>query len=491
MMVRGRTLIILLIIAMIGSSFFTLIIVNGDNTLNIVGHSIFNNNQNIGNQNAQGNDQTPKNFDKFLEAFNKIKNSYVDKKTDQQLIDGAISGMVASLNDPHSTYMDAKQTKEFFNTLSDSFEGIGAEVTLENGRVTVISPIKNSPSDEAGLKPKDQIIKVNGESLEGLNLFEAVTKIRGPKGTKAVLEVQRPGTNQPLTITVVRDKIMLKTVHFTTLDTDKGLIGKIEITDFGDKTADEFKDALQQLEDNNIKGLIIDLRGNPGGYLKSVVSIGDLVIPNKGIIVQIESRDGDKQVYRSTMTKAKFPIVALINKGSASASEILASSLHEAGHYTLVGVTSYGKGTVQNPFELSDGSNLKITIAKWLTPNGNWIDKKGIEPDIKITQPEYYNAMPFPDKVNLKPDMNNVDVKNLQIILNGLGYKTGREDGYFDNKTEIAVKAFQKVNNLKETGIVEENTAIKLQEEIIKKIKDPKYDVQLQVSIQALLKSVK
>lgn len=480
-MFRGRTVLLLLLVTVLATSGLTIYVMSENS--NII----------QANTNLFGNETTevPQEMDKLVEAYNKILETYIDDEPKGELIDGAIQGMVQTLDDPHSSYMNAEQAEDFFSALSDSFEGIGAEVTMENGKVTVTAPIKGSPSEKAGVKPRDQILKVNGESLEGLDLFEAVSKIRGPKGTDAVLEISRPGLSEPITITVTRDEIPIETVHSETIPTKEGLIGKIEITNFGEKTAAEFEDALKKLEKQNIEGLIIDLRGNPGGYLQSVIDIGNLVIPNKGTIVQIEDKDGNRKAYNSTMDEAKYPIVTIIDGGSASASEILSAALQEAGNYPVVGETSYGKGTVQNPFELSDGSNIKLTVAKWLTSDGNWIHEKGVQPDVKVGQPEYYYTTPFPEDVNLKLDMNDENVKNLQIMLDGLGYMPKRTDGYFDKNTEEAVKAFEKVHGLEVNGIVEPETANKLQDEIINKIKDPKSDMQLQVAIETLLKMIK
>ncbi len=426
-------------------------------------------------------------FDKLVEIYNKIQALYFEDTKSIELIDGAIQGMVESLDDRHSTYMDATEAEQFYTTLDDSFEGIGAEVTMENGRVTIITPIKGSPSEKAGILPKDQIIKVNGESLEGMNLYEAVNKIRGPKGTEALLEVVRPNINEPFIISVIRDEIPNITVYSETIKAEEGLIGKIEIANFGENTFKDFNIALKNLEKQNIKGLILDVRGNPGGYLQSVLDIGDLVIPNGGAIVQIEDKL-TTNIYKSNMGEAKYPIVTIIDGGSASASEILASALQEAGGYPLVGQTTYGKGTVQNVYELNDGSNIKLTIAKWLTSKGNWINEEGVKPDIEVALPAYYGAMSFPEDVNLKYDDNNVNVMNLQIILEGLGYDTKRSDGYFDKNTELAVMSYQKEQNLEITGVVNSITGEALQTSIVEKIKDPANDAQLQAAIETIRK---
>lgn len=468
----------ILIITIFLSSFFTIYIGNNINfSADIPEQSVP----------SFENSKKPDDFNKLEEIYSKIQALYINDINSEKLIDGAIQGMVDSLGDRHSTYMDATEAKQFYTPLDDTFEGIGAEVTMENGKVTIISPIKGSPSDKAGILPKDQIIKVNGESLEGLNLYEAVNKIRGPKGTEAILEVVRPNINEALTISVIRDEIPNITVYSETITVEEGLIGKIELTNFGVNTFKEFNTALKDLEKQNIKGLILDMRGNPGGYLQSVLDIGDLVIPNNGVIVQIEDKL-QNNIYRSDMGEAKYPIVTLINGGSASASEILASALQEAGGYPLVGETTYGKGTVQNVYQLKDGSNIKLTIAKWLTSKGNWINEKGVEPDIEVLKPPYYEAMSFSEDINLKYDDNNVNVMNLQVILEGLGYEPQRKDGYFDKNTEIALSSFQKAQKIEVTGTVNSDTAEMLQKEIIEKIKDPANDTQLQTAIETLKK---
>lgn len=486
MKMKWYTLLVLVVVTIFLSSFFTLFIADNNGLLNYFEQSTL--------SYDAIEEVVPEDvdvFEKFVDAYNLIQNLYIYDTDSQDLIDGAIQGMLESLDDKHSVYMNADVAEDFYTTLDGSFQGIGAEVTMENGRVTVIAPIKGSPAEKAGIQTRDQIIEVNGESLEGLSLYEAVQMIRGPKGTEANLTVVRPGISSPVVITVIRDDIPNITVYAETISTKEGMVGKIEITDFAEKTADEFKKALKDLEKENIEGLIIDLRGNPGGYLQSVLDIGDQLIANRGIIVQIEDKDGEVTPYKSSMGEAKYPVVALIDEGSASASEILAAALQEACGYKLIGETSYGKGTVQNVYDLDDGSNVKLTIAKWLTSDGNWINGNGVKPDIEISQPEYYYSMFFADDTNIQRDMNNVQVKNLQIILNGLGFDSEREDGYFDEKTESAVKAFQKAHGLEDSGIVDSKTIEVLEIEISKKVKDPSSDSQLQVAIETIKKLIK
>ncbi|KPD07471.1 peptidase S41 [Aneurinibacillus migulanus] len=424
---------------------------------------------------------------KVYEAYQLIENTALEKQDKTKLIDGAIEGMVKTLDDPFSDYMNQKETKDFNSSLQSTFEGIGAEVTLKNEKVTIVSPFKGSPAEKAGLRPEDQILKVNGKSLQGLSLSDAVMHIRGPKGTKAELEIMRPGLSDPLHVTVVRDDIPVETVYSETVERNGKKYGKLEVTQFSQDTAKHFTTELNKLEKQGISGLIVDVRGNPGGLLDSVVEIGNLLIPNKGVILQVQYSDGKKEVFRSEKGEAKYPVVVLTDKGSASASEILAGALQGSG-YKVIGTQSFGKGTVQNTMPLEDDSQLKITVAKWLTPDGTWIHKKGIAPDVKIEQPDYFKAAPLPDKVELKRDMNGSDVKNLQLILKGLGQSPGRLDGYFDNRTEMAVKTFQSLHQLPVTGKVDKKTAGAMQEELIKRIQDPKNDLQLQAAIEVISK---
>lgn len=358
---------------------------------------------------------------KVQQAYELIKSRYVEKVDDDKLIEGAIQGMISTLNDPYSVYMDEETSQQFTQSLDSSFEGIGAEVSMIDGKVTIVAPIKNSPAEKAGLKPNDQILKVNGESLEGLDLYEAVLKIRGKKGTTVQLDILRPGVKEVIKVKVVRDEIPIETVYDSVETYNGKKVGYLEVTSFSENTAQDFKKKLSKLEAEHIDGLIIDVRGNPGGYLQSVEEILKQFIPKDKPYVQIEERDGDKQRFYSDLTKKKpYPIAVLIDRGSASASEILAGAMKEAGGYKLVGETSFGKGTVQQAIPMGDGSNIKLTLYKWLTPDGHWIHKKGIKPDVEVKQPDYFHVSPLHIEKTLAFDMNNEQIKNAQQMLKGL-----------------------------------------------------------------------
>ncbi|MBM6616301.1 S41 family peptidase [Bacillus suaedaesalsae] len=441
------------------------------------------------NKTEEGDAQDPVGFEKVMQAYELISTNYVEEIKGEELIEGAIEGMIGKLKDPYSVYMDKETADQFSSNLESSFEGIGAEVSMVDGKVTIVAPFKDSPAEKAGLKPNDQVVKVDGESIEGLDLYEAVLKIRGEKGSTVKLDIMRPGVNEVMTIPVVRDEIPLETVYPEMKKVDGKNVGYIEVTSFSEDTAQDFEKAVKDLEDKGMKGLVIDVRGNPGGYLESVEQMLKLFIPKDKPYVQIEDRKGEKQRYFSSITEKKpYPITVLIDEGSASASEIMAAAMKEAGGYELVGKKSFGKGTVQNAVPMGDGSNIKLTFFKWLTSDGNWIHEKGVEPTIPVNQPAYFYANPLNIEKDLVVDANNEQVKNAQIMLKGLGFDPGRVDGYFSKETEEAVKAFQKSAKLEETGKVTKETAGKLQQLLIEKVRDPKNDAQLDEAMKALFK---
>lgn len=428
-----------------------------------------------------------KDLDKVNKAYDLILNSYVEKVEEEELIEGAIQGMLSTLEDPYSVYMDAETAKQFNETLESSFEGIGAEVSMVDGKVVIVAPFKDSPAEKAGLRPNDQIISVDGQRVEGLNLMEATLKIRGEKGTTVELEILRQGLRDPLKFQVKRDEIPQITVYSDVKNLGAKKIGYIEITSFSNDTAKEFKDSLEKLEDKGIDGLIMDVRGNPGGLLTSVEEILKEFVSKEKPYVQIEKRNGEKLRYFSSLEKDKnYPVAVLIDKGSASASEILAGALKEAEGYTLIGQTTFGKGTVQQPVPMGDGSNIKLTLFKWLTPDGNWIHGKGIEPDVPVAQPDIFHIHPLQIEDALVKDMNNEQVRNAQQMLDGLGFAPGRHDGYFDDSTEKAVQAFQNKNGLPVSGKIDQTTASSLEAAVVEEIKKEKNDLQLQTAIRYL-----
>ncbi len=440
-------------------------------------------------ENAQADSSNPESLEKVEQAYSLIFNSYVEKVEEKKLVEGAIQGMLSTLKDPYSVYMDKETAKQFNDTLESSFEGIGAEVSSVEGKIVIVSPFKDSPAEKAGLKPNDQIVKVDGESVEGLDLYEATLKIRGKKGTAVVLEIERKGLKEPLKVKVVRDEIPQITVHADLKKVNGEKVGYLEITSFSEDTSKEFNKELKALEKQGMDALLIDVRGNPGGLLSSVEEILRELISKEKPLYQIEERSGEKTRYFSNQEKVKdYPIGVLTDKGSASASEILAGALKEAGGYPVIGEKTFGKGTVQQAVPMGDGSNIKLTLFKWLTPDGNWIHKKGIEPTVEVSQPELYETHPIQIDKPLKQDMNNEQVKNAQEILVGLGFEPGRTDGYFSDRTEIAVKAFQRKNEMDVTGIIDAKTATALEDAAREAMKQEENDIQLQTALRLMAK---
>lgn len=431
----------------------------------------------------------PANLEKVEQAYSLIFNSYVEKVEEKKLVEGAIQGMLSTLKDPYSVYMDEETAKQFNETLESSFQGIGAEVSTVEGKIVIVSPFKDSPAEKAGLKPNDQILKVDGESMEGLDLYEATKKIRGKKGTAVQLEIGRKGLKDPLKVKVIRDEIPQITVRPDLKKVNGEKVGYLEITSFSEATSNEFTKELKKLEDKGMDSLLIDVRGNPGGLLSSVEEILRELIPKDKPLYQIEERSGEKTRFFSNLEKAKpYRIGVLTDKGSASAAEILAGALKEGGSYPVIGEKTFGKGTVQQPVPMGDGSNIKLTLYKWLTPDGNWIHKKGIEPTVPVSQPALYDTHPLQIEEPLKLDMNNEQVKNAQEILKGIGLEPGRTDGYFSERTELAVKAFQRKNDMNATGIINAKTATALEDAARAAMKLEENDTQLQTALRLMAK---
>lgn len=325
-------------------------------------------------------------------VYQSIKQNYDGKLTQQQLEDGLKHGLASATKDPYTSYFTAKEAKDFNDQINNSFSGVGAQLGLdEQGNLEVIAPIANMPADKAGLKAKDLISEINGQSTNGLSVDDAVSKIRGKPGTKVKLSVVR-NKNQPLSFVITRQTINLPSVTSKTLD---GNIGYIQISSFANDTSELTQKAVEKFKAQKVKGIIVDLRNNPGGLLEASVNISSLWLPQGTQILQEKTGGTVVQTYQSTGNNiAKgIPTVVLINEGSASASEITAGALHDNKAAYIIGEKSYGKGVVQQLINLNDGSQLKVTVASWYRPNGQNINHRGITPDqtIKISDDDSKN----------------------------------------------------------------------------------------------------
>ena len=344
-------------------------------------------NQNLSVIGALTGNQTEKaDLGIFWKVWGMLSDVYVDEKAldSQQMVYGAIKGMTASLGDPYTVYMTPDETKDFDQNIAGELEGIGAELTVKDKALVVVSPIKGSPAEKAGLLPGDIVYKVDGKLTSDMTLFEAITKIRGQKGTSVTLTIVRKDQDKPFDVAITRDTVNIDSV---TLD-DKGKgIFAITINEFNDKTQEEFEAIVQKILLKDPKGIVLDLRFNGGGLLEGAVDILSEFIKGKKVAVTIKKRNKDDNQSLFVTGDAKLgdvPMVVLINGGSASASEIVAGALQDYKRAILMGEKSFGKGSVQEVDPLSDGSSIRITIAKWYTPNDNNIDKVGINPDIEV-----------------------------------------------------------------------------------------------------------
>ncbi|CAM3048161.1 S41 family peptidase [Filibacter tadaridae] len=425
-------------------------------------------------------------FKKLYEAYDEMETNYYDEIDESTIIDGAINGMIDALGDPYSDYLNEKEARQLNESISSSFEGIGAEIQEYNGYIQVVSPIKKSPAEKAGILPNDVIVAVDGKSIQGMSSSEAVLLIRGEKGTTVTLAVKRGDAVEPVDMKIVRDVIPIETVYAEMLGDG---IAHIHITSFSDGTYKELLTALDDMKAEGMKGLVVDVRQNPGGILNGAMQISDLFVENGKNIFQYEGKDGKPEIYKATGNrKVDVPVALVIDDGSASASEILAGALKESADVPLIGVKSFGKGTVQSPKNLPDGSNLKLTTAKWLTPNGNWIHKKGIQPDYEVPYPSYA-MLPFLDPaMEMKEGMVSSSVKAAEEMLDAVGYEAGEIDGLFDAETISAVKKLQKDLALETTGILIGDTTIGLMDKLRTKIQED--DPQLKKAKEVLLEKI-
>jgi carboxyl-terminal processing protease len=337
-------------------------------------------------------------FSLFWQVWDLMIQKYYDKSKliPSQMINGAIEGMVSSVGDPYTTFLPPMQNKIVNENLSGSFSGVGIEIGYKEGRLAVISPLPGSPAEKAGIKPGDFIVKITDKAKNvdldssEMSTSDAVTYIRGTKGTYVTLTLLREGVTTPIVVDIVREKISVPSVSLTWVGEGSN-IANIKVSEFGSETKSEWNKAVSEImAKSETKGIIIDLRNNPGGYMQSAIELASDFVPMNTVIVIQEEGDGSKQEYKSnTLPRLeKYRVVILINGGSASASEILSGALRDDRGVKLVGEKSFGKGTIQEPIDMTGGSGIHVTTAKWLTPKGTWVHDTGLTPDVEVINPD-------------------------------------------------------------------------------------------------------
>jgi carboxyl-terminal processing protease len=340
--------------------------------------------------------EEPSEFAIFWEAWDVVVAHFVDRdKIDfSQMTYGAISGMLSTLGDDgHTTFLSPEAVEMEQSRLEGAFEGIGAYVSMEEGQIKIVSPIGGSPAEVAGILPGDVILSVDGESVQGLSLNQVINKIRGPANTKVTLEVRHPDSTEGVEVTITRQRIEIDSVTWSLVpDSD---IAYVKLTQFAADTGEELENALQEVVNTRVNGqpvsgLILDLRNNPGGYLREAIRVGSQFLPRDATILIESDADKNTSVHQSRGWFGygrNIPVVVLINEGTASAGEITAGAIKENGRGILVGQTTFGTGTVLTQFNLSDGSAIRLGVTNWLTPDGNLIKGQGIEPNLLVEQP--------------------------------------------------------------------------------------------------------
>lgn len=337
--------------------------------------------------------QEDKYLQEFVDTYKEIQEEYYKDVNKKDLINNAISGMLSTLGDPYSVYMDDDTTNDFNERLFGDYTGIGAEISMnEKGQVIIYNPFEGSPAKKAGLKYGDVILKIDDKSVVGKNSSEVSKLIKGVTGTKVSLTILRD--NKEYTYNLTRESIVLDSVTHQIYERGNKKIGYIKISIFAANSYSQFRNAVLDLEKSKIDSLIIDVRNNSGGYLDSVTDMMNLFLKKNSVIYQLDDKGDKKSIKDTTKESRNYEVAVIINEYSASASEILASAFKESYKGQVIGVNSYGKGTVQQTKELSTGGMMKFTTQKWLTPKGNWINEKGVEPTVIEKLNEKYNTEP-------------------------------------------------------------------------------------------------
>ncbi|TSC93085.1 MAG: Uncharacterized protein Athens101428_746 [Candidatus Berkelbacteria bacterium Athens1014_28] len=351
-------------------------------------------------KNASNDQEKSIDFSLFWQTWNKVRETYIGDSDPEKMLYGAISGMVNSLGDPYTVFLTPEESRKLSEDLSGEFEGIGAELSMKDGKIVIVAPLSGSPAEKSGLKGKDVILEIDGETTANLTIDGAIDKIRGAAGSVVKLTIQREGNAAPLEFSITREKISVPSVKYETKTSGSKKIAVLKISQFGDDTQELLDKFAKEIVAAKVDGIVVDLRDNPGGYLDTAISASSLFLESGKVVVIESDKNSGKKEYKSSgeTVLENLSVVILVNGGSASAAEIFAGALKDNGRAKLVGEKTFGKGSVQEIEPLLGGSSLKVTIAKWLTPSGTEINKVGITPDFVVAASENSDADPQLDK---------------------------------------------------------------------------------------------
>lgn len=423
------------------------------------------------------------------------RESVYDVSSDK-LVEGALRGMANAINDPYSTYYTEQEAALHKQALASERIGIGLELAEANGKFIVIAPVKASPADQAGIRPLDELIQINETRLEGKSMGDVMKLMQGKEGETIELVLFRPSMERHVKILVKRERLKNETVQSQVISVEETPIGYIVITLFGEETAIEWKNALNRVLEEQVEGLIIDVRNNPGGYLHSVAQIISFFEAKEKVFAYMQNHEGATEPLTTKAVEeldsyvekiSTMPITIIQNEGSASASEVFSGALQDWKRAVLIGVTSFGKGTVQQSWELQNGGELKLSTNKWLTPSKRWIHQVGIEPDVEVEQHPLYHVEMKLLKGRFEVGEYSEEIAYSQLVLGELGYGISRTDGFFDMDTAEEVMKFRKNHDLQEGRHLDEVFFTELTAQLQEFKASQLNDMQLQMAISYVM----
>lgn len=429
------------------------------------------------------------------EAYSLIKENSVYGTSEGTLVEGALRGMTNAIKDPYSTYYTEKEAALHRQTLAGHRVGIGIEITEKNGKFIVVAPVKSSPAEKAGIRPFDEIVQVDDVRVDGKTIGELMQLIQGEAGKKVTLVLYRPSTDRHIKMTMERAEINNQSVTAKVMKMEKYNIGYISISMFGEKTAEEWIKTTKQLVSQNVDGIVVDLRDNPGGYLHSVAAVVSTIEKSGEIYAYMQDGKGVLQALKTTtiedeemyVKKMKsIPVLVLQNEGSASASEVMVGALKSWKRALVIGTKSFGKGTVQKSWDLPNGGEIKLSTNKWLTPTREWIHGKGIVADVEATQHPLFAMEIIPLRGDFGEGDFSEEIAYTQKVLNGLGYNIARTDGFFDEATAEAVERFRTQHELKSGRHMDDVFFESIREQVVTYKEDVEHDLQLKMGLSVM-----